>query len=168
MLKKYRLIYKDYNWPKYIDDLVDIYNNTFHTTIGDTPSNIWNNLEYNQQTIIRKPVEYKIGDMVRIVKVKEIFGKADEIIHSKDVYKVMKVNKNTVTLDNGNSYKPYEIIKVNDIIYLNHDGDKEEEIANQVFQKEQKIKRELKKVNVDEKNIITTKRERKTINKLDL
>eukprot|EP01041_Mallomonas_annulata_P018588 gene18588-37581_t len=63
LLKKYRLIYKDYNWPKYIDDLVDIYNNTFHTTIGDTPSNIWNNLEYNQQTIIRKPVEYKIGDM---------------------------------------------------------------------------------------------------------
>ena len=168
LLKKYRLIYKDYNWPKYIDDLVDIYNNTFHTTIGDTPSNIWNNLEYNQQTIIRKPVEFKVDDMVRIVKVKEIFGKADEIIHSKDVYKVMKVNKNTVTLNNGNNYKPYEIIKVNDIIYLDHDGNKEEEIANQVFQKEQKIKRELKKANVEEKNIITTKRERKTINKLDL
>ena len=168
LLKKYRLIYKDYNWPKYIDDLVDIYNNTFHTTIGDTPSNIWNNLEYNQQTIIRKPVEYKIDDMVRIVKVKEIFGKADEIIHSKNVYKVIKVNKNKIFLDNGNSYKPYEIIKVNDIIYLDHDGDKEEEIANQVFQKEQKIKRELKKANVEEKNIITTKRERKTINKLDL
>ena len=31
--------------------------------------------------------------MVRIVKVKDIFGKADEIIHSKEVYKVMKVMK---------------------------------------------------------------------------
>ena len=95
--------------------------------------------------------------MVRIIKIKEIFGKADEIIHSKDVYKVMKVNKNTVTLDNGNNYKSYEIIKVKDIIYLDYENNKDEELANQIFQKEQKIKRELKKVNVDEKNIINTK-----------
>lgn len=168
LLKKYRLLYKDYDWPKYIDDLVDIYNNTYHTTIGDTPNNIWENLNYNQQKIIQKPVEFKVGDMVRIIKIKEIFNKADEIIHSKEVYKVMKVNKNTVTLDNGNNYKSYEIIKVNDIIYLDNNGNKEEEIANQIFQKEQKIKRELKKANVEEKNIINTKRERKTINKLDL
>ena len=73
LLKKYRLLYYDYNWPKYIDDLIDIYNNTYHKTIGDTPYNIWNNLNYNQQTIIQKPVEYKVGDMVRIVKVKELF-----------------------------------------------------------------------------------------------
>ena len=105
LLKKYRLIYKNYNWPKYIDDLVEIYNNTFHTTIGDTPNNIWDNLNYNQQKIIQKPVEFKIGDMVRIIKVKEICGTADEIINSKDIYKVTKVNKNTVTLDNGNNYK---------------------------------------------------------------
>ena len=44
------------------------------------------------------------------LKVKELFGKADEIIHSKDVYKVMKVNKNNITLDNGYNYKPYELI----------------------------------------------------------
>jgi hypothetical protein len=42
---------------------------------------------------------------VRIIKIKEIFGKADEIIHSKEVYKVTKVNKNSVTLDNDNNYK---------------------------------------------------------------
>jgi len=86
LLKKYRLLYKNYNWPTYIDDLIDIYNNTYHKTIGDTPYNIWNNINYNQQTIIQKPVEFKIGDMVRIVKVKELFGKADEIIHSKEIY----------------------------------------------------------------------------------
>ena len=57
---------------------------------------------------------------------------------------------------------------VKDIIYLDYENNKDEELANQIFQKEQKIKRELKKVNVDEKNIINTKRERKTINKLDL
>jgi len=168
LLKKYRLLYHDYNWPKYIDDLIDIYNNTYHKTIGDTPYDIWNNINYNQQTIIQKPVEFKIGDMVRIVKVKEIFNKADEIIHSKDVYKVMKVNKNNITLDNGYSYKPYELIKANDIIYLENNDDKKEELENQIFQKEQKIKRELKKVGVDEKNIMNVKRERKAINRLDL
>ena len=120
LLKKYRLLYKNYNWPTYIDDLIDIYNNTYHKTIEDTPYNIWNNINYNQQTIIQKPIEYKVGDMVRIVKVKELFGKADEIIHSKDVYKIMKVNKNNITLDNGYSYKPYELIKANDIIYLDN------------------------------------------------
>ena len=168
LLKRYRLLYHDFNWPKYVDTLVDIYNNTYHTTIGDTPNNIFMNNHYNQQTIIQNPVEYKIGDMVRIVKVKEIFGKADEIIHSKEVYKVMKVNKNKIFLDNGIAYKPYEIIKVNDIIYLDNDGNKDEEIANQIFQKEKKIKKELKNVGMDEKNIINTTRERKTINKLDL
>ena len=168
LLKKYRLLYHDYNWPTYIDDLIDIYNNTYHKTIEDTPYNIWNNLNYNQQTIIQKPVEYKVGDMVRIVKVKELFGKADEIIHSKEIYKVMKVNKNNITLDNGYSYKPYELIKANDIIYLDYNNDKKEELENQIFQKEQKIKRELKKVGVDKKNIIDVKRERKAINRLDL
>jgi len=168
LLKKYRLLYKNYNWPTYIDDLIDIYNNTYHKTIEDTPYNIWNNINYNQQTIIQKPIEYKVGDMVRIVKVKEIFGKADEIIHSKDVYKIMKVNKNNITLDNGYSYKPYELIKANDIIYLDNNDDKKEELENQIFQKEQKIKRELKKVGVDEKNIMNVKRERKAINRLDL
>jgi IS30 family transposase len=168
LLKKYRLLYKNYNWPTYIDDLIDIYNNTYHKTIGDTPYNIWNNLIYNQQTIIQKPVEFKIGDMVRIVKVKELFGKADEIIHSKQIYKVMKKNKNNITLDNGYSYKPYELIKANDIIYLDNNDDKKEELENQIFQKEQKIKRELKKVGVEEKNIIDVKRERKAINRLDL
>jgi len=168
LLKKYRLLYKNYNWPTYIDDLIDIYNNTYHKTIEDTPYNIWNNINYNQQTIIQKPVEYKVGDMVRIVKVKELFGKADEIIHSKDIYKVMKINKNNITLDNGYSYKPYELIKANDIIYLDNNDDKKEELENQIFQKEQKIKRELKKVDVDEKNIIDVKRNRKTINRLDL
>ena len=168
LLKKYRLLYHDYNWPKYVDTLIDIYNNTYHTTIGDTPYNIFMNNHYNQQTIIQNPVEYKIGDIVRIVKVKEIFGKADEIIHSKEVYKVMKVNKNKIFLDNGIAYKPYEVIKVNNIIYLDHDGNKDEEIANQIFQKEKKIKKELKNVGMDEKNIINIKRERKTINRLDL
>ena len=166
LLKKYRLLYNDYNWPKYIDNLIDIYNNTYHKTIADIPYNIWNNLNYNQQTIIQKPVEYKIGDMVRIVKVKELFGKADEIIHSKDVYKAMKVNKNNITLDNGYNYKPYELIKVNDIIYLDNNDDKKEELENQIFQKEQKIKRELNKIGMNENNIINVKRDRKAINRL--
>jgi len=168
LLKKYRLLYKNYNWPTYINDLIDIYNNTFHKTIGDTPNNIWNNFNYNQQNIIQKPVEFKVGDIVRIVKLKKIFGKADEIIHSKEVYKVIKINKNNIFLDNGNSYKSYELIKANDIIYLDYNDDKKEELENQIFQKEQKIKRELKKVNVDEKNILNVKRERKTVNRLDL
>jgi hypothetical protein len=166
LLKKYRLLYNDYNWPKYINNLIDIYNNSYHKTIGNAPSNIWNNLNYNQQTIIQKPVEYKVGDMVRIVKVKELFGKADEIIHSKDVYKAMKVNKNNITLDNGYNYKPYELIKVNDIIYLDNNDDKKEELENQIFQKEQKIKRELKKIGMNENNIINVKRDRKAINRL--
>ena len=41
LLKRYRLLYHDFNWQKYIDTLVDIYNNTYHTTIGDTPNNIF-------------------------------------------------------------------------------------------------------------------------------
>ena len=52
--------------------------------------------------------------------------------------------------------------------YLDHDGNKEEEIANQIFQKEKKIKKELKNVGMDEKNIINVKRERKARQIFDL
>jgi len=168
LLKKYRLIYHDYNWTKYIYEIIDVYNNSYHSTIDDTPFNIWNKNHYNQQTIIQNPPQFKIGDIVRIVKTKEIFGKADEIIHSKEIYKVIKVNKNNITLDNEYSYKPYELIKVNDIIYINNIDDKKEELANQIFQKEQKLKREYKKIDIDEKNITNIKRERKPRQIFDL
>ena len=43
---------------------------------------------------------------------------------------------------------------------------KKEELENQIFQKEQKIKRELKKIGMNENNIINVKRDRKAINRL--
>lgn len=168
LLRKYRIIYKNYNWPKYIDNVVNIYNQTYHKTIKNNPYNIFKNFDFNKQQIIQNPVNFKINDMVRIVKFKKLFQKADEITNSKEVYKVIEVNKNNITLDNGKKYKAYEIIKVNDIIYLDYDGDKKEEIANQIFQKEQKIKRDLKKLNIEEKNIINQKRDRKKREILDL
>jgi hypothetical protein len=170
LLKRYRLIYGEYNWTKYIDSLVDIYNTSYHKTIKNIPYNIWTNQEFNKQDIIQNASKFKIGDKVRIVKVKELFGKADEVIHSKEIYTVKNINKNKIFLDNGKSYKSYELIKVNDIIYLVDNIDKHEEIAHQIFQKEQKQNRKLKKDNMENTNIImdNTKRERKPVIKLNL
>jgi hypothetical protein len=163
LLAKYRLTFGKYDWYNYVYELVDLYNNTYHKTIKNTPFDVWNYKEYNEQDIVRLPNTLKIGDKVRIITLKTVFSKADEVIHSKDIYTVEKVLKNKVLLSNQKYYKPYEIIKVNDIIYLNYDKPNEE-INEQAFKQQKNvidINKKLKLQGLDSSNIINEKRIRK-------
>ena len=59
-----------------LDDIVDEYNNTCHTTIKIKPIGVKDNTYINaEKEINNKDPKFKVGDHVRISKYKDIFAK---------------------------------------------------------------------------------------------
>ena len=60
-----------------LDDIVDKYNNIYHTTIRMKPINVKDNTYINTaKEINNKDPKFKVGDRVRISKYKNIFAKS--------------------------------------------------------------------------------------------
>ena len=79
-----------------LDDIVDEYNNTYHTTIKMKPIDVKDNTYINaDKEINNKDPKFKVGDHVRISKYKNIFAKEYRPNWSEEVF-VIKNVKNTV------------------------------------------------------------------------
>ena len=79
-----------------LDDIVDEYNNTHHTTIKMKPIDVKDNTYINaDKEINNKDPKFKVGDHVRISKYKNIFAKGCTPNWSEEVFVIKKV-KNTV------------------------------------------------------------------------
>ena len=79
-----------------LDDIVDEYNNTYHTTIKMKPIDVKDNTYINtdKETYDKDP-KFKFGDRVIISKYKNIFAKGYTPNWSEEVFVIKKV-KNTV------------------------------------------------------------------------
>ena len=79
-----------------LDNIVDEYNNTDHTTIKIKPIDVKNNTYINtdKETNDKDP-KFKVGNRVRISKYKNIFAKSYTPNWSEEVFVIKKV-KNTV------------------------------------------------------------------------
>ena len=78
-----------------LDDIVDEYNNTYHTTIKMKPIDVKDNTYINaDKEINNKDPKFKVGDHVRISKYKNIFIKGYMPNWSEEVFVIQKV-KNT-------------------------------------------------------------------------
>ena len=75
-----------------LDDIVDEYNNTYHTTINMKPIDVKDNKYINADN---KDPKFKVGDHVRISRYKNIFAKGYMPNWSEVVFVIKKV-KNTV------------------------------------------------------------------------
>ena len=81
-----------------LDDIVDEYNNTYHTTIKMKPADVKDNTYINaDKEFNNKDPKFKLGDHVRISKYKNIFAKGYMPNWSEEVFVIKKV-KNTVML----------------------------------------------------------------------
>ena len=79
-----------------LDDIVDEYNNTYHTTIKMRPIDVKDNTYINtSKENNNKDPKFKVGDRVRISKYKNIFAKGYMPNWSEEVFVIKKV-KNTV------------------------------------------------------------------------
>ena len=79
-----------------LDDIVNEYNNTYHTTIKTKPIDVKDNTYINTgKEINDNDPKFKVGDHVRISKYKNIFAKGYTPNWSEEVFVIKKV-KNTV------------------------------------------------------------------------
>ena len=79
-----------------LDDIVDEYNNTYHTTIKMKPIDVKDDTYINtSKEINNKDPKFKVGDRVRISEYKNIFAKGYMLNWSEEVFVIKKV-KNTV------------------------------------------------------------------------
>ena len=79
-----------------LDDIVDEYNHTYHTTIKMKPIDVKDNTYINTDKEINdKDPKFKVGDRVRISKHKNIFVKGYTPNWSEEVFVIKKI-KNTV------------------------------------------------------------------------
>ena len=79
-----------------IHDIVDEYNNTYHTAIKMKPINVKDNTYINTaKEINKKDPKFKVGGRVRISNYKKIFAKGYTPNWSEEVFVIKKV-KNTV------------------------------------------------------------------------
>ena len=79
-----------------LDDIVNKYNNTYHSTIKMKPVDVKSNTYIDSsKEINNKDPKFKIGDIVRISKYKNIFAKGYVPNWSEEVFVIKKV-KNTV------------------------------------------------------------------------
>ena len=79
-----------------LDDIVDKYNNTYHTKIKMKPIDVKDNTYINtSKEINNKDPKFKVGARVRISKYKNIFAKGYMPSWSEEVFFIKKV-KNTV------------------------------------------------------------------------
>ena len=77
-----------------LDDIVDEYNNTYHTTIKMKPIDVKDNTYINtDKEINNKDPKSKVGDRVRISKYKNIFAKGYMPNWSEEVFVIKKVKK---------------------------------------------------------------------------
>jgi len=117
---KYMLSTDSTRWIDVMDKLIDNLNNTFNRGIGMTPmeasnplltSQIINDAINKTVKIHREEPSFEVGDFVRVLKKKQIFGKQDTN-YSDDVLKITKVYKNTVSLVNmGGDKEEYDNVK---------------------------------------------------------
>jgi putative transposase len=166
--KKLREI-KKYNWVKYLPDIMDNYNNSFHRTIRNTPYKIFFKNGKNKQDIYILLNKFQIGDNVRFKIKKKIFDKGDIQLYSNDIYTIKSFGDKKVLLSNGKYYTKRNLRKVENIVDYEPNQQDLQDKENFNKSKQQKdLKKILKKEGLDNNIIINEKRNIKKRNILNL
>ena len=173
-IKKLREGLKIYDWPKYLQSLMDNYNNSYHRTIKNTPFNVFFEKGKNNQNIIIVPRKFNINDKVRIKFKKKAFDKGDILYYSKEAYNIDDITRDNYNrlkyhLNNDKIYRAKDIAKVSDIILFHpEDVDNNEEKEFVENKRTIDLNKQLKKVGINEANIVVEPRVRKNRKILDL
>ena len=161
-------------WIESIDEIIENYNNTVNSTTGFTPESaqqgliqsiIINERKDKTELINSQSDEIHVGNKCRILNTSPIFAKM-KVKYSGDVFNIIKVNQNTVDVEND-KYILRNIKKSNIKIIKETENNI---ISNERDLTEKEHKQEMihKKLDVKEDNIVKTKRTIKKPEKLNL
>ena len=125
ILTKTFLLTKNQRWLDKIQKIIDIYNNTTHIALdGLTPQQALNpqnfnkivkiNMQKKEQT--KRTSDLNVGDKVRkyVLLRKELSKPSMQPNWSETIYTVVKVQGQTIFLDDGTKYKRYNLFKIPD------------------------------------------------------
>ncbi len=119
LISKYQTTYSTKKWIDVVDDLLENYNNTIHSSTGYAPAKVGP----TELALIRFRAAVKtgqldqlkdlnIGDKVRILQRKPLFGK-EGAKWSEEVYTITEDNTKSFKLEGMHRrYKHYELLKV--------------------------------------------------------
>ena len=173
LLQNWRTATKQYDWYRVLPDIVNNYNNSFHSTIKSTPQKVFDGKQFNTQQVFYIPNPFDVGDTVRLKKDSHIFSKGDVLKQTKTIYTVEKIDGQKIYLKNEDGiilnkfYKPYQLLKVNEVQKYEVDNEDQEKEHKQI-QTKRKQDKILKAVGIDESNIVENKRQRKPKKIFDL
>lgn len=171
MIQKWRVATGKYEWYKVLNDLVDNYNETYHTTIKATPKDVKEGKDRNNQKVHVQKIdldELQVGDRVRAMNKQVTFDKGDKPKFSKTIYHISRIVGHKFYLTNPDGvelkeyYKPYQLQKVNKVsIY--QEKEEEQEKEHEQIQRTRREDRMLNKEGIERENILapTDKRVRK-------
>ena len=161
-----------HNTTKYIDvlpKLVYNYNHSYHSAIKKKPIEVTNEDENvieltNRKWVKAKKEETKFndGDLVRYILNRKQFEKGTLPKFSKVVHKIVSHTEHTYILENGKTYKYYELQKISDVQKL--EKQQKEPTREQLRQQNTK-KRRFNRTGLTTSDILTTKRTPQPIRK---
>jgi hypothetical protein len=104
------------NWINYLPTLEKNYNDTPHTSLkGMTPNEAkqrptdTRNLAWDRRNQDHKQMKFSVGQTVRTLKRKQVFGKGYEVRYSIPVYTVESIDGMYYVLSNGKRYREHEL-----------------------------------------------------------
>ena len=91
------------NWSNVLQDVVESYNNSVHRTIGRKPSEVTqaNAAELREEMLLerqkknkrKEKLDIRVGDAVRISKVKSVFAKGYLANWTEEIFTVESINR---------------------------------------------------------------------------
>ena len=176
-LNRYFTAYGKPIWYDILDQVVENYNNTRHSSIGQTPYSVTPQDEeriiasemLKTQAILRARNKsnrvLSVGDKVRLPLKKKIFDKGEPRYTSK-LYTIKAINEfgNSIEVEGKKELYKYEDVQLNQGI--------EQQPVNRDFieqvAKEHKVARQLRDLNIDQGNVRQGKREKIVVQRLDV
>ena len=150
-----------YNTKKYVDilpQLIDNYNNTYHSTLKATPQKVLTGKKQGKQRINRAEF-IPIGNKVRTLLKRGKFAKGSKPYWSKTVYTVMghdklgHISKNTKSgTELKRTYKRFELLQIQDVTETITRVTRLSKKTEKQIQ-EEKLKKKLKKLGITQVDI---------------
>ena len=167
-LNKHMTATDSVRWIDILPEIIKNYHNTYNRGIGYTPKEasrpiitakiISNAIEKTEDIENRDMKVFNVGDKCRVFKDKELFDKM-QTNFSEIVYTIIKVNKNTVNIEDDN-YQ-YKNIKKKYVLVINEVKNHNPNIDKKGVEEYQRTQNKLRQVGINEDNVIVAPRVRR-------
>jgi hypothetical protein len=165
-IRNYWTLNNNFDWISHIQSIVDEYNNTTHSRMKEKPKEVITEKKEPRFTIptSREIPPIEVNDNVRVLLQKSKFDKPTlRNNYSRTVYRVVSIDNNNYTLNGGEIYPRWKLLKsslpseAEITTSASESYRKIKKSPIRVIKEKAVVKRFIKKEGIDEKNIVRTR-----------